>query len=124
MTSLFTHMGLHTTHTKWLVHSLGTFGARTTTGNTDTQDPPRPGLGGSHHLPPYSILCDAPQRLHPNGSFSQDSRPGVLKFRPVGLPGLWSPITLRADLGSKCDLKQSCSSCRELSKVMSHVVCS
>ncbi len=23
----------------------------------DTQDSSRPGLGGSHHLPPYSILC-------------------------------------------------------------------
>jgi len=97
------------------------------TGNTDTQDSPRPGLEGSHHLPPYSILCDAPRRLHPNGSFSRDSRdspPGVPKSRPAGLPKLWSPITLRADLGSMCGLKQSCSSRRELSNGMSHVVCS
>ncbi len=28
-----------------------------TMGNTDTQDSARPGLGGSHLLPPYSILC-------------------------------------------------------------------
>jgi hypothetical protein len=54
---------------------------------------------------------------------SQDSRPGVSKSRPAGLPGLWSPITLRADLGSKCGLKQSCSSHRELSNGISHVVC-
>jgi hypothetical protein len=53
---------------------------------------------------------------------SQDSRAGVPKSRPVGLSGLWSPITLREDLGSKCDLKQSCSSRRELSNGMSHVV--
>ncbi len=37
------------------------------TGNTDTQDSPWPGLGGSHHLPPYSILCTSPRGLHPNG---------------------------------------------------------
>ncbi len=35
-------------------------------GNTDTQDSPRPELGGSHHLPPYSILYGWPRRLHPN----------------------------------------------------------
>jgi hypothetical protein len=55
---------------------------------------------------------------------SRDSRPGVPKSRPAGLPGLWSLITLRADLGSKRGLKQSCSSPRELSNGMSHVVCS
>ncbi len=85
------------------------------TGNTDTQDSPRPGLGGSHHLPPYRILCDSPRGPHPNDF----SLPGLL-----GLSGLWSPITLRADLGSKCGLKQSYSSRRELSNGMSHVVCS
>ncbi len=78
-------------------------------GNTDTQDSSRPGLGGSHHLPPYSILCSSPRRLHPNGYFSQDSRAGVPKSRQIGLPQLWSPITLRAKLGSRCGLKQSCS---------------
>ncbi len=55
---------------------------------------------------------------------SRDSRVGVPKSRPAGLPGLWSPITLRPDLGSKCSLKQSCSSRRELSNRMSHVFCS
>ncbi len=55
---------------------------------------------------------------------SRDSRAGVPKSRQRGLLGLWSPITLRADLGSKCGLKQSCSSRRELSNGMSHVVCS
>jgi len=37
------------------------------TGNTETQDSPRPGLGGNHHLPPYNILCTSPQGPHPNG---------------------------------------------------------
>jgi hypothetical protein len=29
--------------------------------NMDLQDSPRPRLGGSHHLPPYNILCAWPQ---------------------------------------------------------------
>ncbi len=91
-----------------------------TTGNTDTQNSPRPGLGGSHHLPPYSILSDSPRNPHPNGYFSRDSRVGVPKSRQMGLPGLWSPITLRADLRLRCGLKQSCSSCRELFNAMAH----
>jgi len=90
------------------------------TGNTDTQDSPRPGLGGSHHFPPYSILCDSPRSPHPNGYFSRDSRMGVPKSRQMGLLGLWSPITLRANLRSRCGLKQSCSSRRELSNTMLH----
>jgi len=53
---------------------------------------------------------------------SQDSRVGVPKSRQRGLPRLWSPMTLWADLGSKCSLKQSCSSCRKLSNGMWHVV--
>ncbi len=116
-----THMGLHTTHTKWLVHSWSTLGR--TTGNTNTQDSPRPGLGESHHLPPYSIIYSSPRRLHPNGSFSQDSRMRVPKSRQLGVPRLWSPITLRADLWLSCDLKKSCSSRRELSNDMWHAPC-
>jgi hypothetical protein len=88
------------------------------TGNTDTQDSPRPGLGGSHHLPPYSILWTSPRGPHPNGF----SLLGVPKSRHPGLPRLWTPVTLRADLGLKCGLKQSCSSRQELSNDMWHVV--
>jgi len=55
---------------------------------------------------------------------SRNSRVGVSKSRPTGLPGLWSPITLRADLKLKSSLKQSYSSCRELSNNMWHVICS
>jgi hypothetical protein len=54
------------------------------TGNTDTQDSPRPGLGGSHHLPPYSILCDSSRDPHPNGF----SLPGL---PPCGIPGTLKP---------------------------------
>ncbi len=30
-------------------------------GNLNSQDSPRPGLGGIHHLPPYNILCASPR---------------------------------------------------------------
>ncbi len=50
------------------------------TGNTDTQDSPRPGFGGSHHLPPYSILCDSPRRPHPNGFFVPGLPSGSLEI--------------------------------------------
>jgi hypothetical protein len=94
------------------------------TGNTNTQDSSRPGLGGSHHLPPYSIFWTSPRGPHPNDFLSPDSRVGVPKSCQRGLPRLWSPITLRANLGSRCSLKQSCSSHRELFNGMSHVICS
>jgi hypothetical protein len=94
-----------------------------TTGNTDTQDSPRPGLRGSQHLPPYRILCTSPRGPHPNGFLSQDSKVGVPKLLKLGLLQLWSPIILRTDLESRCDLKQSCSPRRKLSNSMSHAIC-
>jgi hypothetical protein len=109
------------------VQSWSTFGARTNHGQHRHTRLTTARTWGKPPPSPYSILSDAPQRLHPNGYFSRDSRDsrvGVPKSRPTGLPGLWSPITLRADLGSKCGLKQSCSSRRELSNGMLHVVCS
>jgi hypothetical protein len=39
---------------------------------------------------------------------------------PVGLPGLWTAITPRLDLGSRRGLNQSCSPRRELSNAVSH----
>jgi len=63
---------------KWLVHFWKTpLGVGTRHKHFGPQDSPRPGLRGSHHLPPYSILCNTLCRLHPNGSFSQDSQVGV-----------------------------------------------
>ncbi len=55
-------------------------GVGTSHGHLNTQDSPWPELGGSHHLPPYSILCNSRWRLHPNGTNSWDSRNGVLKL--------------------------------------------
>ncbi len=89
----------------------------------DSFDSPRPGLGGSHHLPPYSILCVTPPHLHPNGSLSRDSQSGVPNLFRFGLPGLWELITLGSDLGLEPGLKQTCSFPRELSNGVSHSVC-
>ncbi len=68
------------------------------TGNTYSLDSPRLGLGGSHHLPPYSILYVCPQHLHPNGFLSQDSQGGVLKLSRFGLLRLWELITRNSNL--------------------------
>jgi len=86
----------------------------------DSFDSPRPELGGSHHLPPYSILCSFPPHLHPNGSFSRDSQGGVPKLSRFGLLGLWAFITFRPELESGQGLNQSCSSPRELSNGVLH----
>ncbi len=89
----------------------------------DSLDSPRPGLKGSHHLPPYSILCVSPPHFHPNGTFSRDSQSGVLKLSQFGLPGLWAFITSRSNLRLGQGLKQSCSSPQELSNDVSHSTC-
>jgi hypothetical protein len=74
--------------------------------------------GVSHHLPPYSILCTSPWGPHPNDFLSRDSHSPKL-----GLPQLWSHIILRVDLGSRCNIKQSCSPYRQFSNGMLHAVC-
>jgi hypothetical protein len=89
----------------------------------DSQDSPRPGLEGSHHLPPYSILCASPQHLHRNGFLSWDSQGGAPKLSRFGLLPLCRVITLCLDLRSRWDLKQTCSSCWELSNGISHTTC-
>ncbi len=83
-----------TNHKRVSSHSRTPLGVGTSHGHFDTQDSPQPGLGGSHHLPPYSVLCNAPRGLHPNGSFFRDSQVGVPKLSR-NYPG-WSPGTLSA----------------------------
>jgi hypothetical protein len=99
-------------------------GVGTSHGHFGPQDSPRPGLGGSHHLPPYSILCDAPLRLHPNGSLfprtpKLESR-NCPEIVPVGVPGLWELITPDCQVWLQRGLNQSCSPRRDLSKDVSH----
>jgi hypothetical protein len=88
------------------------------TGNSDSQDSPQPGLGGSHHLSPYSILCASPWGPHPNGILSRDSH-----LPKLGLLQLWEPITLHKNLGLRWGLKQSYSPCWELFNSMWHATC-
>jgi hypothetical protein len=94
-----------------------------TTGNSDSQDSTRPRLGGSHHLPPYSISCNSPWGPHPNGFLPWDSHLGVPKIPHMGFLRLWRRITWRADLRLQWDLKQSFSLRQELSNSMFHVAC-
>jgi hypothetical protein len=54
--------------------------------NMDSQDSPRFGLGGSHHLPPYSIPCAWPWGLPPNIIFSQGSQVKNLKILEIETP--------------------------------------
>jgi hypothetical protein len=89
----------------------------------DSLDSPRPGLEGSHHLPPYSILCVALSHPHPNGFYPWDSQGGVPKLSRFGLPGLWELITPGSDLRLGWGLKQTCSSSQELSNCVSHSIC-
>jgi len=89
----------------------------------DSLDSPRPGLGGSHHVLPYSIFCVTLWEPHLNGTFSRDSQGGVPKLSRVRLPGLWALISPRSDLRLEWGLNQSCSSSRKLSNALSHSFC-
>ncbi len=89
----------------------------------DSLDSPRLGLGGGHHLPPYSIFCVTPREPHPNGTFSRDSQGGVPKLSRVGLPGLWALISPGSNLWLEWGLNQSCSSLRELFNALLHPFC-
>jgi hypothetical protein len=75
---------------------------------------------GSHHLPPYNILCVTPWHLH---LFSRDSQGGVLKLSWFELPRLWEFITLYSDLQLRWGLKQTCSSPQGLSNDVLHFTC-
>jgi hypothetical protein len=76
------------------------------TGNSGLIRLTTPELGGSHHLPPYNILCASPRHPHPNGFLSWDSQRGVPKLSQFGLPRLCEIITLCSDLRSGWGLKQ------------------
>jgi hypothetical protein len=90
---------------------------------SESQDSPRPGLRGSHHLPPYSILYTSPRGLHPNGFLSRDSRRQVLKLPRLEFPRLCCAITSCSDLQSWWGMKQSCRSHRALSNGVLHTTC-
>jgi hypothetical protein len=128
---LFIHTDLHKTNHKLVSTLLEHFwwwdspwvnsnSKNSPRADSDSQDSPRPRLGGSHHLPPYSILCASSRGPHPNGILSWDSQMGVPKLPKLGFSRLWGPITLCVDLRLRWGLKQSCSPCRDIFNVMSH----
>jgi hypothetical protein len=124
-TSLLNYTVLHLNPTNKLVrtHSAPFWCWDKPRATLDSLDSPRPGLGGSHHLPPYSIFCSSPLHLYPNGFFSRDSQSGVPKLSRFGLPGLWTLITSRPKLGLGRGSNQSYSSPHELSNSVSHLTC-
>jgi hypothetical protein len=89
-------------------------------GNTNSLDSPRPGLGGSHHLPPYSIFYVTPPHPHPNAFLSRDSQGGIPKLSQFGLLRFHEVITFCSDLRLGRGLKNTCSSPWELSNGVSH----
>ncbi len=118
-----THMGLHKTNTRWLMHSLNTFGVRTNHGQLRLTRLTTAGTWGTQPPSPYSILCASPWGPHPNDILSLDSQVWVSKLPKLGLPWLWGPIISRVDLVLRWDLKESCSPHQDLSNGMSHVTC-
>ncbi len=80
-------------------------------GNTDTQDSPRPKLGGSHHLPLYNILCGWPRSPHPNGFFLLGLSNGSLEIAPTGTAATLEPHNFasipRIEVRSKAKLQLS-----------------
>jgi hypothetical protein len=82
MTSkLIIYTNLHKPNNKlvsvWLEHFWCTNEPRA---YMDSQDSPQLRLGGSHHLPPYNILCAWPRGLHPNVILSRNSQVGSLEI--------------------------------------------
>jgi hypothetical protein len=100
-----THTGVHTTHTKWLVHSWSTFGAKTNRGqHRHTRLTMARTWGKPPPSPLYYTLWLATE---PTSKWlSWGSRVGVPKSRQLGLPQFWSPITLQADLRLRCSLSK------------------
>ncbi len=76
--------------------------------------------GAIASLPSPGFSCSSSPHLHPNGSFSRDFRSGLPKLSRFGLPGFWTLITLRPELGAGRGLSQSCSFLRELSNGVLH----
>jgi hypothetical protein len=89
----------------------------------DSHDSPWPGLGGSHHLPPHSILCVSPRHPHSKDFLSRDSQGGVPKLSQFGLLGGCEVITLCSNLRLGWGLKQTCSFPWEFFKGVLHYTC-
>jgi len=77
---------------------------RRATGNLNSQDSPWPGLGGSHHLPPYSILCASSWGPHPNDIFPSGN-PEIVKVGTLMTLGAYNfSCRPRVEMKSKAKL--------------------
>jgi len=119
----FTQTGLHTTHKKWSMHSWSTFGAKTNHEQHGHIRLTTARTWGEATTFPLIVYYVASHEAYIQMAFlSRDSWVGVPKSCQLGLSQLWSPITLRPDLGLRYNLKQSCSSCWELSNGILHAL--
>jgi hypothetical protein len=98
------------------MHSWNTFGAKMNHGQIQ-QDSPRPELGGSHHLPSYSILCVCPQDQHPFVPGLPSGSPKILTSRTPTTSGAHNFVCRPLiEMRSKAKFIL----CQELSNNMSH----
>ncbi len=87
-----THMDLHKSNNKLVSAQLEHLWCMDESwANMNSQDLAQPGFEGSHHLPPYNIICAWPWGQHPNVILSQDSQLGSPKIPKIG-----TPVTLDA----------------------------
>ncbi len=112
-----------TNHKRVSLHWGTPLGLGQVTGTLTHKTHHGPNPGGTHHLPPYSILCVTPWEPHSNNIFSRDSQGGVPKLSRVGLPGLWTLIFPGSDLPLEWGLNQTYSSPWELFNALSHSIC-
>jgi hypothetical protein len=93
------------------------------TGTLDHKTHHGPDSRVSHHLTPYSILCDSPWHPRPNVTFSRDSRIGVPKLSrnyPRWSRGILGAHNSRLQSRIVTRSNQSCSPRRDLSNDVSH----
>jgi len=100
-------------------HSGTPLGVGTSHGHFGPQDTPRPGLGGSHHLPSTPRFGDYIQMALFPGTPKLESR-NYPETVPGGVPGLWELITPDCKVWSRRSLNQTCSPRRHLSNDVSH----
>ncbi len=93
------------------------------TGTLDHETHHGPDSGVSHHLTPYSIVCDSPRHPRPMSLFPRtpklESR-NCPEIVPGGIPGLWELITPDCEVWLWRGLNQTCNPRRDLSNDVSH----
>jgi hypothetical protein len=108
--------------TSWLMHSLSTFGARTSHRQTQTHKTQH-GLNlGESTTFPLLIYFVPLHEAHIQMAFCE-TQIGVPKFSKLGFLRFWGPITLCVNLWLRWSLKQSCSPHQKKFDSMWHVTC-